>query len=393
MVFYLVKLLIVLSFNVLKCYHVYVLTMNFVHNFATSTVKLAVAVLLLVFSFISVCTVSAQEEAGIGIKPASITDKLEPGEVKSFSVSVSNLSGVDQTFYLSRRDIVDVAAGGVPVFANSKTERSGYELSEWITLEQDSVFIPAGESRTVPFILQAPEDATPGGHFGAIVISVEPPEIRSSGASIGYEVANIISMRIAGDVVESAQIRQFSTEKYIHSNIDVNFLVRVENEGNTLVKPIGPLEITNMFGKQVATLTFNESGAGVFPMTKNGPTVRDYEINWQDETPGFGRYEAVLSAAYGDAGAMKTMTSTVTFWVLPMKIVAPALIGLLIFFLIVYFGVKIYVKRTVAVMTGGSTRRLVNRHRRNTQFPVLLVFITMMVITALLMIILLLLFS
>ncbi|MEZ4104358.1 MAG: hypothetical protein R3B60_03670 [Candidatus Paceibacterota bacterium] len=365
--------------------------MNFAHHFATITFRLAVIIFLLFVSFISI--VSAQEEAGVGIKPASITDKLEPGETRSFSVSVSNLSGIDQTFYLSRRDIVDVAPGGVPVFANSKTERSGYELSEWITLEQDSVFIPAGEARAVPFVLQAPEDATPGGHFGAIVVSVEPPEMRSSGASIGYEVANIISMRIAGEVVESAQIRQFSTEKYIHSSIDVNFLVRIENEGNTLVKPIGPLEVTNMFGKQVANITFNENGAGVFPMTKNGPTVRDYEINWQDETPGFGRYEAVLSAVYGDAGAMKTMTSTVTFWVLPMKIVGPALVGLLVFFLVVYFGVKIYIKRTVAVMTGGSTRRLVSRRHKNTQFPVLLVFVTMLVITALLMIILLLLFS
>jgi hypothetical protein len=349
-----------------------------------SPVKLLVICLLCLLSF---NYVFAQDTAGVGIRPAIVEDKLEPNENRSYSVELKNLGPAEQTFYLSKRDIIGVEEGGSPIFANSDSELTGYELSEWITLDRDSITIAAGQSQNINFTLKVPENAVPGGHFGAIVVSVEPPEMRTSGASIGYEVANIISMRVAGDVLETAQIRQFSTKNFINSNVDVDFLVRVENEGNTLVKPIGPLEITNMFGKQVANLQFNTSLSGVFPKT-----TKNYEIKWQDDGTGFGRYEATLSAVYGDEGRKNTMSSTVSFWILPMNIIGPALGVLATLLLLIYFGVKIYIRRTVTIMTSGSSRRLV-RSRPQNEFPVLLVFISMLAVTALLGIILLLLFS
>jgi hypothetical protein len=206
-------------------------------------------------------------------------------------------------------------------------------------------------------------------------------------------VANIISLRIAGDVEESARIRQFATDKYIYGSSNVNFNVRIENEGNTLIKPMGPLEITNMFGKRVTQLTFNESQAGIFPKTKARPeALRDYTINWTDESPGFGRYEAVLSAVYGDGGSIKTISSTVTFWILPINIILPSLGGLAIVLLIIFIAVRVYVKRSMAVLTAGSTRRLV-RTRQRGQFPTLLVILSMIAVSALFFIILLLLFA
>lgn len=357
--------------------------MNFV-QIPVSIIKLSLIslVFLLGFNFSL-----AQEAAGVGIKPAIVEDKLDPNTSKTYSIELKNLGPIEQTFYLSKRDIIDVKEGGVPVFADANSKKTGFELSDWVKLEKDSVLIPAGASQSITFTLDVPEGAVPGGHFGGIVVSVEPPEMRTSGASIGYEVANIISIRISGDVLESAKIRQLSTAEFIHSKIDVDFLVRIENEGNTLVKPTGPLEIYNMFGKKVATLKFNGDMSGVFPKA-----TENFTVEWTDEQPGFGRYEAILSAVYGDDGRKNTISSTVNFWVLPMNIVGPALAVLVVLFLIVYFGVRMYIKRTVTIMTSGSSRRLM-RSRKQNQFPTLLVFITMLIITALLGVILLLLFS
>ncbi len=359
--------------------------MNITHKSLT-TAKILLIILLCFFSF-SINNSFAQDKAGVGIKPAVIEDKLAPKDSRIYSMQLTNLSGVDQIFYLSKRDIIDVEPGGVPVFARSDSKLSGYELSDWIKLDRDSVSIPAGKEETITFTLEVPEFASPGGHFGAVVVSVEPPEMRTSGASIGYEVANIVSIRIAGDALEKGQIRQFSTNEFINTGIDIDFLVRIENEGNTLIKPSGPLEITNMFGKKVAMLQFNEDLSGVFPKA-----TENFEISWNDSGTGFGRYEAILSAVYGDDGRKSTMSSTVSFWILPMNIIAPALGVLLVLFLIVYFGVRLYIKRTVTIMTAGATRKLV-RSRQQSQFPVFLVFMSMLTITALLLIVLLLLFS
>lgn len=335
--------------------------------------------------------VLAQGTAGVGVRPAIINEKLNPGEVKQFTIQLNNLSGVDQTYYLSKRDIVGVREGGVPIYS-SNSEDTGYEISDWITLDKDQVFIPVAGSASVSFILNVPTEASPGSHFGGIIISVDPPEIHKSGASIGYEVANIVSIRVAGEANDKASIRQFSTSKYIYSKADVDFAVRVENDGNTLVTPVGPLEINNMFGKQVAVLQFNENQGGVYPKTAQSDGLRTFNLNWKDDGLGFGRYEAIVSLVYGDEGKKDTISSTASFWILPMNIIGPALLILGLILLSIYIFIKMYVRRSLAVLTAGSTRRLV-RARQQNQFPFVLLIVSMLAVTSLFLIALLLLFA
>jgi len=334
--------------------------------------------------------VAAQElsgTAGVGIRPATIEEQIDPGETRQFSVQLNNLSGMEQIYYLSKRDIVGVRDGGVPIFAQAGTEKTGFEISQWITLDRDQLLIPAGGESIFNFLLEVPAEATPGSHFGSIIVSVEPPEMRASGASIGYEVANIVSIRVSGEVDESASMREFSTSQYIYGSTNVNFITRIENEGNTLVKPAGPLEIHNMFGKRVALLNFNETQAAVFP-----GTTREYEIAWEEDGLGFGRYEAVLSAVYGEQGKKNTISSTATFWILPLNVILPAGATLLVALLVLYFGIRIYVRRSVAMLATGSSRKLV-RSRQKNQFPLLLLVVAMLAVTALFLIVLLLIFA
>ncbi len=341
------------------------------------------SLLLIGFAF----TANAQSGAGVGLRPATVEETMEPGESRKFTVQVSNLSGADQTYYLNKRDITGVEVGGVPIFADENSERTGFELSEWIKLDVDKLDIPTDGTANISFTLNVPNNASPGSHFAGIFVSVEPPRLRSTGASVAYEVANIISIRVAGEAVESAQIRQFSTNKFIYGSTNIDFLIRIENEGNVLVRPMGPLEINNMFGKRAAMLTFNDALAGVFPKT-----TREFTITWEGEGTGFGRYEAVLSPVYGDLGRKSTMSSTVTFWILPMNIIIPSAIVLAVVLATIYIAVKLYVRRTMAVASAGSTRRLV-RTRQRIEFPIMLVIVSMFGITALFVIVLLLLFA
>jgi len=365
----------------------------FISKSSISILKISV-LLLSAYFIISSSQAEAQNSVGVGIVPAIIdpVEQFQPGESRQFSVKITNISTVDQTYYLSTRDIIGVREAGVPVFADDSSPKTGFELSEWIKLDQTEVIIPAGAEVDVPFSISVPQDVNPGAHFGSVVVSVEPPKLRTSGAGIGYEVGNIISIRIAGDVLESARIRQFSTSQYIYGSTNIEFSARIENEGNTLVKPMGPLEIVNMFGKRVALLNFNDSQAGVFPKTVKSNGFRDYDITWTDESPGFGRYEARLSVVYGVEGKINTISSTVTFWILPTNIIVPALIILAVILLVITVSIKIYVGQSLKMASAGLSRRLV-RSRKQNQFPFLLFFILVLAVAALFFIILLLLFA
>ena len=142
-----------------------------------STTSLRNLLLLITAYFIvSFSLVQAQGSAGVGIIPAIIdpVEQFQPGESRQFSVNISNISGVDQTYYLSTRDIIGVRDAGVPVFADESSPKTGFELSDWITLSQTEVFIPSGDKVDVPFTLTIPEDVTPGAHFGSVAVTVEP---------------------------------------------------------------------------------------------------------------------------------------------------------------------------------------------------------------------------
>lgn len=329
----------------------------------------------------------AQSGVGVSIKPAQIEETLDPGASKEYILSVQNLTSATQRYYLFVRNIEGVGPGGVPVFATLGGESTGYELADWLVLSSSSVDIDSGESQSIGFRINVPQDASPGGHFGGVFVSVEPPDMEQLGASVGYQVANIISIRVSGEAVERASIRQFSTDKFLYGSQNVNFNVRIENEGNVLVRPVGMIEITNMLGKKIDVVPFNEEGRAVFPLQS-----RDYfNINWVGEVAGLGRYEAVLSAVYGEDGAKKTISSTKTFWVLPMNIIGPALAVLLTVLLTVFFFVRVYIKRSLSTLNTG--RRLVNRRRNRNSSSALLLLVVLLMVIAIFLISLLLIFA
>jgi hypothetical protein len=281
-----------------------------------------------------------------------------------------------------------VRDGSVPVFADPKVTPTALDMSQWIQLAQDTIMVGAGQEVPLQFTISAPSDATPGSHFAGIFASVEPPEFRESGAAIGYEVGNIIVLRVAGEVNEVASIRQFSTDNYLYGSPRVNFNLRIENSGNTLVRPTGPVEIRNMFGQRVDNnIVFNSEAAGVFPLD-----TREFTFEWVGEGYGFGRYEAIASPVYGETGAKQTMSSSVTFWILPLAIILPALGALLVAFLIIYFGVRIYVRRKLSYYAAVGGRKIIRRGQ-STGNPLLLIFLVMMTVSALFFIALLILFA
>jgi len=280
----------------------------------------------------------AQEVAGLKVQPAIIEEKADPGQIFSSALSATNLSSDTKTFYIIKRDINGLSPSGAPIFAGEE-EETGFEVSSWIKVSQESITIAPGQIGKVFFTVEVPKDASPGGHFGGIFLSSAPKRPEETGIGIGYQVGTIISLQISGEIFEEAQIREFRTNRMIFSQPEVTFITRVENIGNVLVRPRGPLEITDFFEKKVATLRMNDSGAAVLPKS-----IRQFEISWQGEGLTFGRYQAVMSFVYGQE-ERKTISRTLSFWVLPLNIILPVVGGILGLILLVFVLVKLYIRR------------------------------------------------
>jgi len=329
------------------------------------------------------------DRAGVNISPARIDDQMNPGEVREFQIKVRNRSPLDEMYFLSVRNISGVGVdGGTPIFSTPRAIPTGYELSDWVTLPTESVLLPGNEEMVFTIRISVPESAVPGSHFGAVFVANEPPNIDQSGAAVGFQVANIIHIRVAGEVSEQASIRQFSTNQFFYGSKNVEFTARIENAGNTLITPVGEIELFSMLGRSIVTIPFNQSNLlSVFPKD-----TRSFAVSWSDPGIGFGRYEALITVGYGDAGARQTLSNTVTFWILPLQVIGPALGVLAILLIITYIIARLYISRTLAQYQEPNTRRLVRRRKQSSSLP-LLVLLIMLVVTALFLLLLLVLFA
>lgn len=317
---------------------------NYLSRIAVTTFIFSI---LFVFSPISIF---AQTTEGIEIKPGVIEDRVSPGDIYHFTLTVKNLSGAEQTFNVVKQDISGQDDSGRPIFA-PEGQATGYELSTWITASENFVKLGQGESKSVAFTVHVPKEAAPGSHFGGVFFSAKSPKTDTSGAAIGIQVGSVISLRINGDTTEDARLREFSTERMVYDSANVNFNVRVENLGNVLLRPHGLIDITDMRGKKVSTVTVNDTAAPVFPGTN-----RRYVPAWAYDSFAIGRYQAVLSLVYGEDGR-KTVSSITSFWVLPIKPIVTILAVLLGLMVALYVGIRVYIRRRLQEMGVDGSKR------------------------------------
>ncbi|MFZ2253564.1 MAG: DUF916 domain-containing protein [Minisyncoccia bacterium] len=329
-------------------------------------------------------TTFAQEKAGIKVIPASIEEGADPGTVISKTLKITNESDAEKEYYIYKKNITGVEDGGVPVFSDEMGEKTGYEITEWIEIQSESIKVGSYQTVDLPFVINVPDTATPGSHFGGIFVSAEPPKLREIGAGVGYEVASVVSIRISGDILDAARVRSFSTDKLLYSSKHVEFTAKIENQGNILIRPRGPVTITNMFGSKPEVLMVNETQAGVFP-----GTMRDLVFNWDSEELGFGRYEAILALAYDGENGQKTIDATLIFWIFPIKIMLTILGAFLAVIIIGYFMTKYYINQAI-IRAAGGRRITTQRYRKQVGISrFTFVFVVLMIVFVLFLLVML----
>jgi len=290
--------------------------------------------------------------SAVTVSPPIIELDAAKGDVINQSIKVRNEGAAATTYYLSAERFVAGGEAGEPSFTGEDVD-----LATWIKFPFQSITVPAGATVEVPFSIIVPNYAGPGGHYAAIFLSTAPPEAAKTGSqvSIASRIGTLILVRIAGEIKESAQVAEFSTTGKSFDALPVNFNVRVKNDGNVHLKPMGTITIKNMWGSIAGKVAVNENGGNVLP-----DQIRKFDASWvknsnavgatsfwgkyrqEKENYAFGSYTADLSLAYGTAG--NTLAASTTFMVIPWNIIIVNLAIIVIIVLILYFGVKKYNK-------------------------------------------------
>lgn len=221
-------------------------------------------------------------------------------------------------------------------------------LANWIAVSGAPVVVPSDGAADVPFSVSVPSNASPGGHYAAILIGTGNAATSTNGSQVGVSsfISALIFVSVSGNVVESAQVHAFSADKSYYQTPDVHFAVNIENAGNVHVRPVGVIQIYNAFGKERGEIAVNGTGTLGYVLPSSS---REFDEEWQGQPSllDIGPYTAVLSLQYGENGT-KSITETIGFWVLPVDQLAEVALSIIIAAMAVMYLLRRVVKGMLA---------------------------------------------
>lgn len=277
------------------------------------------------FTLIAFTLLAATNASGagksIGLRPLKNDIKMNPGQTLTRTITVVNNTKekieahpVLETFFQSDKD-------GYPTQLKKGDPTNSQDVTNWIDISYDVVIVPPMSTYDVEYSITAPENAEPGGHYGAIIYEPYDPN-PAEGIKIQVRVASLLLVNVAGDAVENAEIADFSLNNTkVYDDQPIAFDVEIKNTGNVHFVPEGRIILKNAKGEvltKVGNIVDEEGQAKVYdyiPVNyKNGHLLpqssRLFEGTW--DSPIFNeKIVAELRVAYSDI--KDTLNKTIEF--------------------------------------------------------------------------------
>jgi hypothetical protein len=294
--------------------------------------------------------------SAITLSPTRFEVSGNPGDTLEYELSIINESQNTENYFIDFANFEASGETGDPAFTLPEEG-----LGTWIKVPSKNVGVGPQEEKKIPFKIEIPQNATPGGYFAVIFLGNQSSEIAGRNVGVGSQAGVLVLLSVLGDVKEQAGVFDFNTKnkQFFYKTLPVNFEYRLKNEGGDRVKSVGKIRIHNTLFIPTERIDANPSNGNVLPGStrKFNVTWLEYEkdknertkdnffgkfwdnavYEWKNFALGF--YTANLKVVHG---VNETRTSDFTFFfVFPWELV----ILLLIAFIIIYFiGKKLIIR-------------------------------------------------
>ena len=296
---------------------------------------------------------SANAAQGLQISPALVELNAARGKTYTVTLRVTNVTASDLAYSTSTNDFNAADETGTPHILLDSTLPPAVSIKSWIAAVP-SFTLQAGKSQVINAQVTIPNDAEPGGHYGVLRFSGSAPELQDTGVGLSASAGVLLLIRVDGDITETASLASFTSESNgkqssFFENGPLTFVTRIQNTGNIHIKPVGNIELRDIFGGLVTTLPVNADKSNVLPSS-----IRRFETTYANKWL-FGRYTANLTLSYGTHG--QAITNTISFWVIPYKLILGGLFVLGTVVFILSRMVKVYNRHIIAKSKNENTTK------------------------------------
>lgn len=253
---------------------------------------------------------------------------MQPGETKTVQIHVTNPSSFDISVTSLQNDFIADGEDGTPALILEEGKfAETHSLKKFMQPIADKT-IAAGQSEAFDVTIVVPEDAEPGGYFGAVRFVPTTPE---SGGQVNLSIstASLILLTVEGKTTEKLHLTDFTTRQngrvgsFFTDSGNLDIVARFQNKGKVQAGPFGKL-IIKKGDEVVYESDFNEKAPRdvVLPSSARRWTIPVESVE------GFGKYEIYATFTHGSNN--QTLEATSHFWVMPKSIIIGAAAGLLL---------------------------------------------------------------
>jgi hypothetical protein len=297
--------------------------------------------------------VSAATSSGNGMKvsPVRADTVIKPGESKTLSVFVQNVTTGDENLQVIVNDFTTNDENGTPSLLLNGKSNARYGLKKYITVPK-TVTVPAGQQKEVKVAIAIPKDAAGGGYFGAVRFApASEGAAADKNVSLSGSVGSLILVSVPGKVTESLQIASFDARKdddaskIFTTGSGLKATVRFRNSGNVQEQPFGKV-VLKKGDKTIDSYEINntEPRGNVLP-----DSIRKFNVDLKN-VGSFGKYTLEGNFGYGASGQL--VSAKTSFYVIPLYAIIAAIVIVLAIVLI-----PVLLKRYKARILRSSGRR------------------------------------
>jgi len=295
----------------------------------SKSVVLLTCAILIFFAFSG----SADAGTGLSIQPLKVTHTLNPGEKVSGVIQITNAGDNAVNVETKVEDFIPLAGTYQIQFVGRVSGLS--TVRDWITLDAPKSFVLAkGAAKNVSYTIKTPANAEPGGHFGVAFFKASELPKNGQQLKVGTQVGMMILVTVPGSRLEKGAILDFTGPLFVQKS-PINFIIKFENTGTVHFEPKGVITITNMFGKEIGSVSIG--GQVVLPTG-----IRDLVASVNFDGVLLGRYKANLKMFDGEGNELTARS--IAFYAFPLWYVVVFLVTAVALF----FGIR-FLKKNVRI--------------------------------------------
>lgn len=295
-------------------------------------------------------SVSAAEGFNVITSPLVIKIATEPGKTVEASLRIKNQNTKPEGIKVGLMKFKGNGTTGQPDLLDISSKDT---FASWVSFTPSQFTAQPGVWNTVKMTIKIPSDASLGYYLAVTFSPANQPGVPDV-TNLKGSAATLVLLDVKnGDEKRSLKLVDFSIDHKLYEYLPTNFNVKVRNNGNIYIPPAGNIFITRG-DKTVDTIDFNVAGGSVlpdstrvfklpwasgFPVFKDrlvdGKPVTDshgklkQDLKWNFAEANkfrFGKYTAKLLIAYDDGQRDVPIESTLTFWVIPWKLLLLVLV-------------------------------------------------------------------